>query len=341
MGHKMIKKIIAAVILLWLILSSCLSTATEQAAEIQPFVLPAYLESLAQVSEYPFYEAQYKGDYEFEVYLQSGEYPSLTIEPVNSGAYACSCFAALGDADAPIFGRNFDWNEHPALILFTDPASGYKSVSMVDISYLGYDKEFTPLDDPEELLRAPYLPFDGMNENGLAVGTMSVGHAAGGSDENKVTLDSLELIRLMLDYARDVPEALKLIEDYNVDFGTVPVHYLLADRAGNSAVVEYLGGKPVVIEKEDAWQAATNFILTEEQPSGADSSCRRYNQIVRTMETSEGNLEIEEGMHLLQETSQGGETGTRWSIIYDLLNKTVSVVIDRDYQQVFAFSLDE
>ena len=36
-----------------------------------------------------------------------------------------------------LLGRNFDWYEHPALILFTDPPDGYASVSMVDISYLG------------------------------------------------------------------------------------------------------------------------------------------------------------------------------------------------------------
>ncbi len=133
---------------------------------------------------------------------------------------------------------------------------------MVDISYLGYDRQHSPLDDPQALLRAPYLPFDGMNEHGLAVGMMSVSHAEGGVDKEKFTLDELELIRLMLDYARDVPEALDLLEDFNIDFGSVPVHFLLADASGNSAVVEYLAGVPVVVKSAQPWQVATNFLIT-------------------------------------------------------------------------------
>ena len=54
----------------------------------------------------------------------------------------CSLFAALGDPENRLFGRNFDWRYSPALLLFTDrPAGGgYASVSMVDIAYLGFGR---------------------------------------------------------------------------------------------------------------------------------------------------------------------------------------------------------
>ena len=35
-----------------------------------------------------------------------------------------------------VYGRNFDWQYSPALLLFTNPPDGYASVSMVDIEYL-------------------------------------------------------------------------------------------------------------------------------------------------------------------------------------------------------------
>ena len=35
------------------------------------------------------------------------------------------------------YGRNFDWEFSPALLLFTDPPDGYASVSMVDLTFLG------------------------------------------------------------------------------------------------------------------------------------------------------------------------------------------------------------
>ena len=126
---------------------------------------------------------RYYGDYDFRSLLQEGteiddraqSYPQGIAE-----GWACTCFAALNGEGDLIFGRNFDWYLHPALILFTDPPGAYASVSMVDISYLGYDKEEPPWTDRKALLDTPYFPFDGLNEYGLAVGIMAVPYADGG-----------------------------------------------------------------------------------------------------------------------------------------------------------------
>ncbi len=45
------------------------------------------------------------------------------------------------------------------------------------------------------------------------------------------------------------------------------------------------------------------------------------------------------GMVLLKEVSQLGETGTRWSIIYDLTNKRISLVMGRKYTTIYSFSI--
>jgi len=57
---------------------------------------------------------------------------------------------------------------------------GYASVSMVDITYLGFKesqlKNLTdlPIEDRLALLDAPSMPFDGMNEHGLVIGMAAV-----------------------------------------------------------------------------------------------------------------------------------------------------------------------
>lgn len=38
-----------------------------------------------------------------------------------NASWAGSFFAALGDADHRLLGRNFDWRYSPARLLFTDP----------------------------------------------------------------------------------------------------------------------------------------------------------------------------------------------------------------------------
>lgn len=147
------------------------------------------LVSLKQVADFPLYEMHYYGDYGFREFLNTGITKlgnSSTNRTETSAYWACTCFAGSHSSSDKISGRNFDWHTHPALILFTDPPDGYASVSMVDISYLGFSIENTPTSDSQRLLEAPYLPFDGMNEKGVAVGIMAVTHAEGGNDPAKI-----------------------------------------------------------------------------------------------------------------------------------------------------------
>ena len=177
-----------------------------------------------------------------------------------------------------------------------------------------------------------------MNEHGLAVGMMAVGHAEGGQDPGKATLGSLELIRLMLDYAKDVPEAMALVAAYNVDFGSIPVHYLIGDRYGNSAVIEFLDGEILSIYGNDIFQVSTNFILSEIQPSDADTFCNRYNRLHSALERSKGIIGNEQAMCLLKDVSQvGNDTATRWSVVYDIHNLEILVAINRKYSNVFSY----
>lgn len=284
------------------------------------------------------YEMHFFGDYGFDEYLKTGEKDAMEIS-LPGLDFACSCFAAFGSEQERFFGRNFDWHDHTALVLFTDPPHGYASISMVDIAYLGYDEERLPSDDPEDLLKAPYLPFDGMNEKGLAVSMMAIPHAEGGTDPNKITLDDLELIRLLLDKAGNVSEALELVDDYNIDFGNVPIHYLIADVSGNSALVEFLDGKPVVMKGDRPWQVATNFLVAEEQPEGANSSCPRYNKLYSNLEEKNGKIDSQQGMAMLKEVAQQGDFATRWSWVYDLAQGKAYLAFGRNYEQVYEFSL--
>jgi hypothetical protein len=346
-------------------------TSTESGSRSQqllpsPPVTNPTLASLKKVSDFPFYTMRYEGDYGFGDYLQglksqlsfletrrtgfSSKIPEVWQMPktavVSAGemqaAFACTGFTARSPQGERLLGRNFDWYRHPALLLFTEPPDGYASVSMVDIAYLGFNGPIKQ-DDPaalSELLKAPYLPFDGVNERGLAVGMMAVPHSEGGDDPGKPTLDDLEAIRLLLDYAADVDQAIELLGQYNLDWGGGPaIHYLLADASGASAVVEFIGGKQQVFRSQQSWQISTNFLFAETPLDKAGAECWRYKTVDTTLSQSEGILSSEAALKLLQDVSQGGTTGTIWSVLYNLSSGQVQVVIDRDFEQVFSFEL--
>jgi len=298
------------------------------------------LSTFRQVDDYPLYVMHLYGDYHFDDMLRTGARGDAVLlfsPPATAEHWACTCFSAFGQPGQAILGRNFDWYNRPTLLLFTHPPHGYVSVSMVDISYLGFDTEEPSWSDRLRLLDAPYLPFDGMNERGLAVGMMAVPNAHTTNDTDKVTIDSLAAIRLLLDKAQSVDEALPLLGAYNIDWGSgPPLHYLIADSSGDSAVVEFVGGEMKILRNEQPWQVATNFVLSGHSPESAMLQCNRYAAAFRTLEQAQGRLSLEEAMAILANVSQ---VGTIWSVVYDMENGQIAVAMGHNYAKVHHFDL--
>lgn len=318
------------------------STLTPDEAET------ATLQSLEQVDEYPLYTMRYYGTYPGPARsLGPPDLSQPTIVSAPTGCrvtWGCSLFAALRDEDSRLLGRNFDWHFSPALVLFTDPADGYASVSMVDIEYLGFQGDRSrnltdlPLEERRSLLDAPSLPFDGMNEKGLAVGMAAVPREEMPYDPQKKTVDQLEVIREILDHAETVDEAIHILDSFNTDMGSAPIHYLIASASGDSAVVEFYQGEMVVFRNESFWQVATNFLLasTNGQPQG---QCWRYDLIEQYLKELEGKASSRDAIRLLENVSQDI---TQWSIVYNMTRGDLNVVMGRDYSgTIHTFQLEQ
>ena len=304
--------------------------ATAPPADLQAQTLA----SLRKVDDHPLYTMTYYGDY--PVKLPSG----VASAPVERAPWGCSLFVTFADPAHTLFGRNFDWDDNPALLLFTDPADGYASVSLVDISYLGFDRRnLDALDSVSgraPLLRAPLLPFDGMNEYGLTVGMAAVDPSASPTDPRKPTIGSLRIIRVLLDRARTTQQALDLIAGYNIDFsGGPPIHYLIADRAGHAAVVEYKDGAMQIVRSDGAWLAATNFYLAGSSAQQRQQD-QRYAMLDSALDRASGMLSTQAAMDLLGAVAQ---QHTRWSVVYDLNTGDIHLAMARRYDQLHRFQL--
>jgi hypothetical protein len=285
-----------------------------------------------KVDDYPLYVVHYNGDYGFSEYLATGETPLMGYIHVPG----CTVFTAIGGGET-LMGRNFDFPSNPALLLYTDPPDGYASVSMVDLGYFGYSLDSLPQEnDLDSLLAAPYLPFDGMNERGLVVGMAAIPEALAPISEGKTTIGEIQAIRLLLDYAEDVDDALTLLKEYNVDMTTPPIHYMIADRSGESVVVEYIQGEMHVIREETPYQVMTNFIIQGAQ-TGPDAPCWRYRAVHRGLEGSNDAVSAGEAMDLLSEASQ---SSTIWSIVYETSIGEMHVAMGCSYERVHTFSLN-
>jgi hypothetical protein len=272
------------------------------------------------------------------------EQEDLLVQPASPAAedsWACSLFAAFGDSESMLYGRNFDWRFSPALLLYMDPPDGYASISMVDIEYLGFqglqsnEVDNLPMDELAALLNAPLIPFDGMNETGLVVGMAAVPPGEMEPDAGKESIGSLGVIRQVLDNAASTDEAVDIMQGYNIDMGEgPPLHYLVADASGDGALVEFYQGEMRVLHNEVPYHLATNFIRSSqgESPEGA---CWRYDAIDERLTESEGRLSRSEAMELLESVSQ---PNTQWSIVYGMMDQDVLIAMGRDYDNLYAFN---
>ena len=327
----------------------------------------ATLGSLKRVDDYPLYTMQYVGAYRrasapLELSIRPAHqeqddndrseelspvtrHPSASLRTGSSPVtlpWGCSLFAAFADTGNMLYGRNFDWDYSPALLLFTSPPNGYASVSMVDIAFLGFDGARAkaiadlPLAERRALLNATTLPFDGMNERGLVVGMAAVPPGDMRRDPSKRTIGSLGVIRAILDRASSVDEAVSIFQGYNIDFtGGPPIHYLIADRAGRAVLVEFYRGEMVVMPNTTAWHLATNFLRASVGES-AQGACWRYDALSARLAETRGRLATQDALALLARVAQ---PGTQWSIVYGISTCEIVVTMGRQYDNVHKFDL--
>jgi hypothetical protein len=175
-----------------------------------------------------------------------------------------------------------------------------------------------------------------MNEAGLVIGMAAVPEAYVPADPGLNTVDSLGIIRLALDGAATVGEAVELFRSYNVDFeGQTPLHYLLADAAGDAALVEFHAGELRVVRSETDWQHATNFLISAVE--SAAGQCERYDAITQELESIKGILDFDGALGLLERVAQ---RHTQWSLVYDITSGEIRVVMGQDFGRVHTFSLE-
>ncbi len=324
-------------LIIFLICSGCVKKWQPIAVDGQTF--ETSYGTVTQLDVYPLYKLKYETDYQFDEYLQTGQIPSFANNDFSSHNFSCTCFSAFGDKNR-LLGRNYDWNEKSSYyLLFTNPPNGYSSVSTVDLSFFNYNHDLPPShSDNQKVLRTlPFFPFDGMNEKGVAIGMNALNSASAPYDPLKVSIGELQVIRLVLDYASSTNEAISLIQQYNVRMENPPIHYLIADSSGHSAVIEFVNGEMVVLHNSEPWQVTTNFVINGlTDPHIAP--CWRYRTAYLELEQKTGILSEDNVFNLLQTVSV---SITRWSSVYNLRSNDFQISVGRNFKESISFSIAE
>lgn len=347
------------------------------------------------------YSMEVKGDFYLDDFVAQGGVSSdteliqfitdnITHGVVNLNMTApeigCSSFTATAENGDAFFARNYDFSKTNAMLVFTEANEGrHATISTVDLQFLGIDvdQDMTGLMDKVICLAAPYAPLDGINDAGVSCGiymTYQGGEetVATSQDTDKPDFTSTTLLRLILDYADSVEEAVQIASSYDLhDSANTSYHYMVADATGKSAILEWTNDSAVdttdndgsqrtlkvvyndqdsaIGEREAAsnYQVVTNFVLQPgyydgvpaENKKGAD----RYDRLYQELQATDGVVADEQAaMDILQAVGRRGwdnddkNSCTVHSAVYNLTQKTVLWVTNENYDDpgaVFTFSL--
>ena len=215
-------------------------------------------------------------------YLSGGYYKPEDME-IAPGDYGCTTVCVKDSKGGVYFGRNFDWKKDRAvMIVHTVPNDGYESFSTCDLDFLGFGDDYTPdgsMMERIQTLAAIYVPVDGMNEKGLVVADLM----AGDDEETHQKTDKPDLttttaIRVLLDRAANVDEAVELLKQYDMNSSIGAAHHFaIADKSGKSVVVEYVNGEMLVAETN----IVTNHYLADSPKKGVgdEESHARFDHV--------------------------------------------------------------
>ena len=336
------------------------------------------------------YQINFSGDYSFDEFLSQGgasndaELISFVTRSITKGiipmhiktsSIACSAFTADTQSGDRVFGRNYDFSATNTAIVYTDPGEGrHASYSTIDLSFLGLDadKDVETIGQKFLTLAAPYVPLDGINDAGVACGIfMSYQGEGKGTPTDTQTdrpdITSTTLLRLILDYADSVEDAVALAQQYDLhDSASSCFHYMVADSTGRSAILEWVGTDAdhdadgaqrqlnVLWNDTDAlsdsadWQVVTNFIKTPGYYDGTSAEMKgldRYEHLAAALRETDGIVaDRDAAMDLLASVGRrtwnndDSNSNTVHSVVYDLTDKSVLWVGNEHYgEEAYTF----
>lgn len=329
----------------------------KQAAEtIEYLSLDTEIKKLAS----HFSAVKFEGDYKFDDFLDQGgaasdqevlEYLTSTllgsIDNKNlsfeTKAFGCSTISVENKENGYYFGRNFDWNHCDAMIIAVYPENAYASLSTVNMDFIKQSAGFVSnfLSDKVLILAGIYAPLDGMNEKGLCVSVNMIRDEDTISQNNeKSDITTTTAIRLLLDQAATVEEAITLLEqyDFHASMGYM-IHLAISDQTGKSVAVEYIDNEIKVIDTK----ILTNFYLAEGEKNGIGTkqSHTRFELLEDRLKehSAMDRMQVRDALSLVSKGNFGEFESTEWSVIFDQSALTAIYYHRENYDKSYAFEL--
>ena len=251
---------------------------------------------------------------------------ALTLFGVSS-VFPCTAFSLAGDGTV-ILGKNLDWSSDRGIIQVNkrnrvkEVGDGYNSHPAKWVSLYG-SVTFNHI--------SCGFPLGGMNEAGLVVESLNLFYSAYPKPDERPAMDAMQWIQYQLDNSAVLEDVIDSARKIRIEPVMFRLHYLVCDRSGRRAVIEFLNGKmtvykdgrlPVpVLANNKYGDSLKNLLMFKgfggERPVDDDYINRFAGaaEMIRMYDPDSAGGLIEYGFKILDKTKHSDDT--KWSIIYD------------------------
>lgn len=180
---------------------------------------------------------------------------------------------------------------------------------------------------PARTAALPFCGRSGMNDRGVAAAVLSVPK---GEPAKRAFAASPEVIlQLVLERADSLDSAVALLDENAVVTDGSPVHFLIADRTGASAVVELTADGAKAVPGDGGVQIAAGHNLLPELAGGVSGDSEiRAAAVDTALAPTGGRVSAQSALDILGQCggwSSPDESSLRWSVVYDLTTGAVIV----------------
>ncbi len=248
---------------------------------------------------------------------------------VPAEALSCSAFI-LKSGKNVVFAKNFDMMVKEGCLVVNKRGVAKFALAMGSENPAKWTSRYGSVTFNQV---AREYPMGGMNEAGLVVEIMWLNEAAYPAPDNRAAIPELQWIQYQLDNCATVAEVLATDDSIRIEPTGKPVHFFVADRAGNAAAMEFLGGRlvchtgdalPVPVLTNNTYERSCQYLAGyagfggTKEASGGWESLDRFVTCASMIRESRGlraGKIVSRAFDILDAAAQGN--GTVWSIVYE------------------------
>ncbi len=248
----------------------------------------------------------------------------------------CSTFFAQGK-QVKLFGRNYDFFTHTGFVVINPRGMVKQALVYPGESPAGWSSKYGSITFNQV---GQEFPTGGMNEAGLVIECMWLSHTQYPMKDTRPSVMELQWMQYVLDTCGTVKEVIETDQKIRIQQKGQPLHFLVADKDGNGAIIEFIGFYPYFYpfgKKHPATLTNSSYAdclvyLKRFRGFGGKSKIRktiysvdRFVQLAAAVKAKKPT--VEKAFFWLETVSvQPGEAGnsyTCWSIVYDPVNLNI------------------